>query len=151
MPKVVQKTKVQGNFLDVENAFDRPLFEFLLPIFPKVELKRFDGCSVGDKVELFFPGFGFQWHTQITVRSGNEEECWFIDEGSILPTPLKKWKHTHRFIKISETETIIQDEYNFSCSNKVFEILMIPIIYLGFLPRKRLYKKFFRQVPLKVS
>ncbi len=136
------KTKVNKDYKAVFEQFDKDLFLALNPPIMPVKLLRFDGCKTGDEVHIQLP-FKTLWISDITEFSASEKEIYFIDEGRKLPFPLKKWKHKHRIIKLSENETLIVDDINFSTNFILLDILIYPTLFLQFLYRKPIYKKWF--------
>lgn len=142
--RLVLRTKVDGNYKEVMNKFDRDLFLALAPPFPKIELKEFTGSQKGDVVKIRFKApVNKDWVSDITGHGSTDDEAYFIDEGRVLPWPLKKWKHIHIVRKISENESEIVDDINYGAGNRLMSVLMYPALLLGFLPRKRIYKRYF--------
>ena len=143
--KLVLRTKVNGNYKDVMSKFDKELFLALAPPFPPVELKKFTGSQTGDEVHIHFKKpINRDWISDITAHGVNEEEAYFIDEGRVLPPPLKRWKHKHIVRKISETESQIVDDMEFDCGNILVNLLVYPGLFLGFFPRRFIYRKYFK-------
>jgi len=126
--------------------FDRQLFEALLPANASTEIVAFTGSKKGNKVHLrFLKPIKADWISLITEDGQNEQEAWFIDEGAQLPFPLKYWQHKHIVRKISEQTSMIIDDITFKGPNWLVTLLMYPGIYLGFAPRKKLYKAYFNK------
>ena len=97
------KTKVEGNYKDIMNRFDRNLFEALKPKNAKMEIVEFTGSKKGDKVHLrFLSPIKAEWISVITEDGENEKEAYFIDEGTQLPFPISSWRHKHIVQKITE-------------------------------------------------
>lgn len=90
-------TPVAQPYLKVKEGFNESLFRKLNPPLPKVQLKRFDGCSKGDVVdmELDFGFFRQRWQSLITADDTTEGYFFFQDEGRQLPFFLKQWRHRH--------------------------------------------------------
>jgi ligand-binding SRPBCC domain-containing protein len=124
--------------------FDRKLFLQLAPPFPKLNLVRFDGCIKGNQVHLEtdFILFKQKWISLIIENVSSENEIYFVDEGTTLPFPLKTWRHKHIVRQIGK-QVEIEDNIRFSTKNKVADILLYLPLYLLFLYRKPVYKKFF--------
>ncbi len=146
MPIISIKTAVKQSLAEVKSKFNRELFLALSPPFPKAAVEKFDGCSPGDKVQLMlnFILFKQRWHGVITAESSTENEWYFIDEGEILPFPLKSWRHKHALsVDASSGETIIHDDITFSTSNRMLDMLSYPLFFLMFYYRKPIYRKYF--------
>jgi ligand-binding SRPBCC domain-containing protein len=140
------KTKVEQDYLEVKEGFNKDLFLKLNPPFPPVKLLRFDGCGRGDKVslELNFIFFKQKWTSIITSDRTDETEFYFVDEGKQLPFFLRFWKHKHRVLRLDSGAMII-DEINFSARLKIMSPLLYPVLYAQFWYRKPIYKKMFRK------
>ncbi|NDK54913.1 SRPBCC family protein [Pontibacter fetidus] len=138
------KTNVAQNYRQVFEAFDEQLFRKLAPPYPKLKLIRFDGSEPGDvvEVELQTGIKSFRWTSMITERTITEREAWFIDEGQILPSPLKLWHHKH-LVTANSTGTIIHDIINYSSGNKVLDLVLYPFMVAAFGMRKPIYQGVF--------
>lgn len=143
--KINISTKVEKSYLEVKEGFNDSLFLKLNPPFPPVKLLRFDGSSKGDIVmlELNLLLFKQKWISEITDDHTDEQEFYFIDEGTTLPFFLKKWKHKHRIIK-QKNGSIIKDEIEYQGPAGILTLLLYPVLYLQFLYRKPVYQKIFR-------
>lgn len=138
------KTTVKGNYRDIIRRFDRRLFEALAPRQAKMEIVTFTGSEKGDKVHIKFTSpVRAEWISTITENEINDQEAFFTDEGTQLPFPISYWKHKHIVRKISEDTSVIIDDITFKAQNPVLTILMCPAIFMGFYPRKKIYKKYF--------
>lgn len=126
-------------------SFDRKLFLQLAPPFPKLNLVRFDGCTKGNEVHLEtdFIVFKQKWVSLIVENGATENEIYFVDEGTTLPFPLKNWRHKH-IVHQTGSSVEIEDNITFSTKTKVADILLYLPLYLLFLYRKPVYKRFFR-------
>ncbi len=144
--KLILRTKVNGNYKDVMSKFDRDLFLALAPPFPPIELKKFTGSETGDEVHIRFkPPVNKDWISDITDHGFDENEAYFVDEGRVVPPPLKTWKHRHIVRRISENESEIVDDIEYGCGNGILNILMYPALLIGFFPRRWTYKKYFNK------
>jgi len=143
--KIVINTRVEKNFQLVFNKFNLDLFKALKPPVVKLDVERFDGCKKGDRVHLKLTTFGKvqHWESLITSDSRGDYEINFVDEGVLIPPPLKKWTHTHRVMKINETAALIVDEIEYHCANKVIDVMIYPALYSMFLFRVPVYKRVF--------
>ena len=130
----------------VKLGFNKELFLELTPPGVSVFLERFDGCSPGNEVHLQIGAIGFRqkWISQITDEVFNDKEWYFIDEGKVLPWPLKRWKHIHKVIAVGENQSEIVDDITYDTGNSMMNILMYPSLWLSFAVRPSRYKKFFR-------
>ena len=142
---ILIKTKVNQDYKIVFNLFDKDLFLKLSPPFPKVNLLRFDGCKKNDIVELELDLiFSKQlWTSEIIDFCEEDDLIYFIDKGIKLPFFLKTWVHKHNIVKNAENTIIIDDIY-FDTGNIITNIIMYPILYLQFLYRNPVYKKYFK-------
>jgi len=140
------KTKVDGNYKDIMQQFDRKLFEALKPSHANMEIIEFTGSKKGEKVHLrFHSPIKTDWISLITDDGENEKEAYFIDEGVKLPFPLSYWKHKHIVQKITENTSYIIDDITFKGPIFFISWFMYPAIYAGFYPRKKVYKKYFNK------
>ena len=141
------KASVKGNYKNVMAAFDRHLFEALKPPFGKMEIVAFTGSKKGDKVHLkFHSPIKAEWISEITEDEVTNEMASFVDVGIKLPWPLATWKHQHIVEKIDTENSMIIDYITFTASNKVLTLIMFPAIFLGFYPRKKVYKDYFKKL-----
>ncbi|MEM8891373.1 MAG: hypothetical protein AAGD28_25570 [Bacteroidota bacterium] len=143
--RICLRTPVKGNYVDVLRAFDRDLFEALAPPLVNVQLLRFDGSSKGDLVHLKLRILGIfkqEWLVKITDEQVQNKMAWFTDEGRKLPSVLKSWEHNHIVEKDGEN-SIIVDDIHFIPSSPIMGALLYPGLYLQFLWRKPIYKRYF--------
>ena len=139
-------TSVDGNYKDIMRQFDRKLFEALKPSLADMEIIEFTGSEKGDKVHIRFNSpIKTEWISHIVDHGENESESFFIDEGVKLPFPLSYWKHKHIVRKITNETSYIIDDITFNGPNFLISWLLYPAIFMGFYPRKRTYKKYFRK------
>lgn len=138
------KTKVKGNYRDIISRFDRDLFEALAPKQGEMEIVEFTGSKKGDRVHIrFVKPLKADWVSVITEDEVNENEAYFTDEGVQLPFPLSYWKHRHIVRKITEDTSCIIDDITFRGPNTLVTGLLYPAVFLGFYPRKRIYREYF--------
>jgi ligand-binding SRPBCC domain-containing protein len=106
----------------------------------------YEGSKPGSKVHIRFKlPLPSDWISRIKSELKDSEKYIFVDEGEKLPFGLKQWKHIHSVIKVDDEHTRIVDDMSFSTGNKFFDILIYPVLYLSFYPRKKLYKKYFEK------
>jgi len=140
--KILIQTSVDADFQTVVSNFNRNLFEALKPPLMPLKLLRYDGQETGDQVHLDL-GFGQRWISLISDHGQTESEWFFVDEGQVLPKPLRHWKHIHKIIKQTESKTLIIDDISFSSGSSLLDLLLYPFLYFQFALRKPAYKKYF--------
>lgn len=146
MKKLYFETKVNGNYKDVFARFDVDLLKTLKPPGVNLEVLRFDGSQKGNEVHLKIDQLGITtyWVSLITEDKVDDQECYFIDEGSKLPPPLKSWRHKHIVRKIDEVSCLIIDDITYTCHGGFIpENVMWPILWVQFSSREAGYKRFF--------
>lgn len=143
--KLLLETKVATNYQKVFQRFDLSLFEALKPPLVDLTVERFDGCKKGDEVHLLIQlgPVKSQWISLITEDGHDETEAYFIDEGTLLPKPLKSWRHRHRIIKQDENHSLIVDDIEYSTGNQALDYLIYPTLYAQFAFRKPIYRDVF--------
>jgi ligand-binding SRPBCC domain-containing protein len=137
------KTRIQLNYREVMSGFTVELFEALKPPLLPLKVERFDGCRTGDEVHLKVGPFRQQWISLITSDFDNDSECGFVDEGKVIPPPLRTWHHTHRIVNLSANECEIQDDIRYSTGLKLLDLLLYPALYLQFAIRPKAYRLYF--------
>jgi ligand-binding SRPBCC domain-containing protein len=138
------KSAVNQPMRTVFDRFDQELFEYLLPDFPKMTLIQFDGSKENDLVHIRIEVFqGIDWISEITEESIEENVCYFVDEGQTLPWPLKKWRHQHVVRALDHRGAVIEDQIEFSSGYAILDLILFPILYLAFYPRRKAYKEYF--------
>lgn len=142
--KLTLRTKVKGNYKNIMSRFDLKLFEALKPPGVKMEVIKFTGSKKGDVVELefLFP-LKSKWISDITADDIDEQQAYFIDEGRVLPFPLRHWQHKHIVEKIDEDHSWIIDDINFSTGFKFIDPLLYLPLLISFYPRKKIYRSYF--------
>lgn len=141
--RIYLRTVVDNSSHDVVLVnFNRELFEKLSPPFPPFQLKRFDGCLTGDKVELELNFFLFKqfWNSDIIDHGTTAEKSWFVDFGTKLPFFLSFWEHQHIIQQAGKNVEII-DAIEFKGKFPFLSFLVYPILYFTFSQRKPIYKK----------
>ncbi|MDW8203875.1 MAG: hypothetical protein RMJ87_02495 [Cytophagales bacterium] len=126
--------------------FNKNLFQALSPPFPPVRLLRFDGSLKDDEVHLQLDFFVFKqmWISKISEQETTPEQISFVDEGIQLPFFLSYWRHKHVLQALPNGGTRISDEVTFKSSIKMIEYVLFPVLYLQFLYRKPIYKRYFQ-------
>lgn len=138
-------TSVNQSPEQVQAGFTQQLFLRLNPPFPKVKLTQFDGCRTGDVVsmELNFLLFKQVWTSDITDDGQDENQWFFVDEGTQLPFFFKFWKHRHLILRKGDKTSIV-DDITYKTPFLLFDWLLYPLLYLQFVYRKPIYKNVFR-------
>ena len=142
MKKLNYSSTFKASFTKVKTNFSNDLFKFLLPKFIPAKILRYDGQKIDDEIHIQI--VNQLWVSKITEVNDLDKEYNFTDEGVTLPFPLKKWHHRHRIVKVNETEVSIIDEISFDCGNAILNTIMYPILFAQFIPRIKLYKKYFK-------
>lgn len=138
-------TEVDGYYLDVMERFDRDLFEALKPPVG-MEIEQFTGSKKGDQVILNFTvPAKFTWRSDIVENGHDDQHAWFVDVGTILPWPLKTWRHKHIVEHISPNRSRIVDQMTYTCGNALLTLMIRPLLLGAFYPRKRIYRHYFTQ------
>lgn len=141
------ETEVPGYYTEVMSRFDRTLFEALAPPLVPLNIMNFTGSKTGDLVHLKFGGIiNTEWISKIIDHGIDEENAFFIDQGTKLPFPLKTWHHRHIVQKIGPDRSKIIDDIDFESYNPLMSALIYPLLYLGFKPRGKIYRQYFSSV-----
>lgn len=145
--KILIQSKISREKDEVVAGFDLELFKALKPPLLNLEVPRFDGCQTGDEVHLEIKAGPIKkkWVSLITDHGDSKEEWYFVDEGKLLPAPLKRWRHKHIVRKINDESTLIIDDIEYSTNNLMMDILIYPAMFFQFWLRKPAYKKFFKK------
>ena len=145
--RVVLRTSVPQPPSRVMAGFTRSLFEALAPPFPRLRVLRFDGCRTGDKVEIELDTVvkRLPWTSLITddgVRPDGTH--FFIDEGQVLPPPLRYWRHHHRIEPDPNGGSVIVDDLEYRTASRLLDALIYPAMWAQFAWRKPIYRRWFR-------
>lgn len=142
--KILIKTRIEKNYQVIFSKFNLELFKALKPPLLNLVVERFDGCKKGDEVHLKMDLMGLlnqKWVSHITANFRSDYEIYFVDEGTLLPPPIKKWKHIHRIEKINELASYVVDDIFYTSGNRALDLAIYPALYLMFLYRKPIYKR----------
>lgn len=140
-------SEVNKPFERVAGNFNRRLFEFLLPPSFVARLFRYDGSDPGNIVHIrFLLPWCSDWISKIISSKHSNVAFEFVDIGEKLPFGLKTWKHHHIVKKLAENQTQIIDDMNFSTCCKIFDLMIYPVLFLAFYPRKQQYKEYFEKI-----
>jgi ligand-binding SRPBCC domain-containing protein len=143
--RIYLKTTVSADFHRVISNYNRKLFDALKPPLMALKLIRYDGEKTGDEIHLAL-GFGQKWISLITDHGATEKEWFFVDEGKVLPWPLRSWKHVHKVLKTDNNGTTLIDDIAFSTGSPLLDAILYPLLYLQFAWRKPAYKKYFGNI-----
>ena len=140
-------TPIKNDMQSTFNKFDRDLFQYLTPPLLSLKIERFDGCQTGDQFHLHLElgPLKQKWIGKVIDNKCDEKECYFIDEGVELPSPLKAWKHIHRVVKLNEDHCQIEDDISYSTGNKIMDYAIYPVMYLQFKARSPAYQKYLNK------
>lgn len=143
--RFIINTEVSAELQQVWADFNEHLFQALAPPFPPIRLLRFDGSLKNDEVhlELNFLLFKQVWISKITEQAAIKNEIYFVDEGIKLPFFLGYWRHKH-LMQATPNGTRITDDITFEAPVKALSWLLFPALYLQFLYRKPVYKRYFK-------
>ena len=143
--RLILKTQVKGYYLTIMEQFDRDLFEALAPPFGKMEIVAFTGSEPGDYVHLrFLSPVQAEWISDIVDARSSDQETYFVDEGQVLPAPLRYWHHRHIVRKIDEQSSLIIDDITYRTRHRLLDLLIYPFIWMAFFPRRYVYRRYFR-------
>jgi len=145
--RILLETKVRQHYDKVYKGFDVNLFKALAPVFPKMILRKFEGCKKNDLVEVDIDfSIGKQPFYSQVIEAGKEHRgYYFIDQGTRLPFFLKYWEHKHRIKRCGEGSMIVDDIY-YNSPTKVAGFLIFPFMWLSFYARKSIYRRYFFEI-----
>lgn len=143
---VLLRTAVAQPPAQVMAGFTRTLFEALAPPFPKLRVLRFDGCSTGDKVEIELDTLvkRLPW-TSLIVDNGVQPDGthFFVDEGQVLPPPLRFWRHRHLIEPGPNGGSVIVDNLEYRTASPALDALLYPAMWAQFAWRRPIYRRWF--------
>jgi len=137
--KILIKTSIPNDYKTVFSKFNLNLFVALKPPLSALKVLRFDGCKKGHEVHLMVSGQ--KWVSHITSDYEDHEKIYFIDEGYIIPPPLKKWTHTHLILKTGENSCEVIDDIDYTTGLKVLDAILYPVFWGMFSLRSPVYKR----------
>lgn len=138
------QTPIAASMEHVWAQFDKSLLLKISPPFPKVNIRRFDGCLKGDEVELEINLFGLQilWTSHITESAETPEKIYFIDEGRIVPFGIHTWKHVHSIIATGKDTCLVEDFVTYQTKFTILDYLLFPMLWGMMVYRKPFYQKY---------
>ncbi|MGY3088359.1 ligand-binding SRPBCC domain-containing protein [Hymenobacter sp. UYAg731] len=144
---VTLRTAVSQPPAVVMAGFTRELFVALAPPFPRLRLLRFDGCCTGDRVEIELDTLvkRLPW-TSLIVDDGVQPDGtqFFVDEGQILPPPLRFWRHRHLIQPGPQGGSMIVDALEYRTASRLLDALIYPAMWAQFAWRRPIYRRWFR-------
>ena len=144
---VTLRTAVSQPPAQVMAGFTRELFVALAPPFPRLRLLRFDGCRTGDRVEIELDTLvkRLPW-TSLIVDDGVQPDGthFFIDEGQVLPAPLRFWRHRHLIQPGPNGGSVVVDALEYRTASRLLDAVLYPAMWAQFAWRKPIYRRWFR-------
>jgi len=128
-------------------GFTRELFVALAPPFPKFHLIRYDGSNTGDTViiELQVGPKRWRWTSLITANGALPDGThYFVDEGQVLPAPLRQWRHRHLIEPAPGGGSVIVEDIYFSTGRRWLDWLLRPAMWAQFKLRGPVYRRWFK-------
>jgi ligand-binding SRPBCC domain-containing protein len=123
------RTAVAQPPAQVMAGFTRALFVALAPPFPRLRVLRFDGCRTGDQVEIELNTLvtRLRW-TSLIVDHGHQPDGthFFVDEGQVLPPPLRYWRHRHLIEPGPDGGSVIVDALEYRTASPLLDRLLYP-------------------------
>ncbi|HEX8328730.1 MAG TPA: hypothetical protein VF629_14405 [Hymenobacter sp.] len=145
------RTAVAAAPAQVMAGFTRALFEALAPPFPKLRVLRFDGCQTGDRVEIELNTLvkRLPWTSLITDHGQQPNGThFFVDEGQVLPPPLRFWRHRHLIEPGPNGGSVIVDNLEYRTASPLLDALLYPAMWAQFAWRKPIYRRWFAKQTL---
>lgn len=144
MPTFKIQTKIGAAMPFVWSQFNEALLRKISPPYPKVNIKRFDGCKEGDLVilEINLLFIRVIWSSKISYSKQDDKQSTFIDEGITVPFGITHWKHEHSIIKIDDSQCYILDFVTYKTSNVFLDMILFPFLWGMIFYRKPFYKKY---------
>lgn len=144
---VTLRTAVSRPPAVVMAGFTRELFVALAPPFPRLRLLRFDGCHTGDRVEIELDTLvkRLSW-TSLIVDDGVQPDSthFFVDEGQVLPPPLRFWRHRHLIQPGPNGGSVIVDALEYRTASPLLDALIYPAMWAQFAWRRPIYRRWFK-------
>ena len=145
--KLLLHTTVSQPPARVMAGFTRELFMALAPPFPRMHLRRYDGSRRGDLIEIELNTLvkKLRWTSVITddgvLPDGTH---YFVDEGQILPPPLRFWRHRHLLQPAPGGGTIITEDLEYRTRFYWLDVLLRPAMWAMLVWRKPIYRRRFQ-------
>ncbi len=140
-------TRVQGSHRDVFLKFDHSLLTQLTPPGIRMELLHAQEPSEpGAYIQLRVTILGIirqNWENAFSHYALGELECHFVDEGRVMPFPIRYWRHDHRVLADGAHHAIINDDVTFKTGFFLLDWIMYPILWMQFRFRQPIYRRVF--------
>lgn len=146
--KLLLHTTVAQSPARVMAGFTRELFLALAPPFPRMQLRRYDGSRRGDLVEIELNTLvkKMPWTSLITddgvLPDGTH---YFVDEGQVLPPPLRFWRHRHLLRPAASGGTVIVEDLEYRTRFDWLDALLRPAMWAMLAWRKPIYRRWFQK------
>jgi ligand-binding SRPBCC domain-containing protein len=131
----------------VAAGFTRELFMALAPPFPAFHLLRYDGAKTGDTVAIELQAGPKRWRwTSLITDHGvlPDGTHFFVDEGQLLPAPLRQWRHRHLIQPAPSGGSVIVEDITFSTGRRWLDYLIWPAMWAQFKLRGPVYRRWFK-------
>jgi ligand-binding SRPBCC domain-containing protein len=128
-------------------GFTRQLFEALAPPFPKLHVLRFDGCHTGDQVTIELQAGPKRWRWDSLITDDGvlpDGTHYFVDEGQVVPAPLRQWRHRHLIVPAPGGGSIITEDITYSTGRRWLDVLIYPAMWAQFRLRGPVYRRWFK-------
>lgn len=146
--KILLRTMVEGSVSEVFACFDQDLLLALTPPGMRVEiLKNAQPPLPGTGISLNVTMLGIlkqHWENDFTAYEVAQDASFFVDEGRVMPWPIKQWRHKHLVRKHAHQAQIV-DDVEFGCGNFLLDALIYPFVWLQFAYRQPVYRRFFKR------
>lgn len=144
--RITLKTAVVQLPAEVMASFTQALFMDLAPPYPRLRVLRFDGCRTGDEVHIELDTLvkRLPW-TSLIVADGQESDgtLFFVDEGQVLPPPLRYWRHRHLIQPGPHGGSTIIDDLEYRTASRLLDALLYPAMWAQFAWRRPVYRRWF--------
>ena len=145
--RITIRTSVAQPPAQVMAGFTRELFVALAPPFPKLRVLRFDGCHTGDQVEIELDTLvtRLPWTSLITDHGVQPNGThFFVDEGRVLPPPLRFWRHRHLLEPGPQGGCVIVDDLEYRTASPMLDAVLYPAMWAQFAWRQPIYRRWFK-------
>lgn len=111
-----------------------------------MQIHRFEGCTLGAVVELTIKlgPVSLPWRSVVTTYQEGAQECFFIDEGQVLPFGLREFSHTHRITAVG-SKTRISEEISLGSTSWLSAVFGLVVFWGQMFMRGPAYRSHFRK------
>ncbi|MFN8393472.1 MAG: hypothetical protein U0176_02220 [Bacteroidia bacterium] len=142
------KTAVKGEPRKVFAGFDHNLLLKLSPPGMRIDLIHADPAEKPDGyIHLKVTMLGIirqEWKNRFSNYEINDDRCHFVDQGDMMPFPIKLWRHDHRVERLEGTTHII-DDVQYGTNFFLLDWLLFPVLWFQFRYRRPIYRRHFGQ------